>query len=189
MRIYPRAGGAYNKNVHRDNNKNVHRDNSIYCPQNIEQKSPLQDILSYWNFNPANANKSFRINVVGMRTGYTLYPLDLHHGVTQFIASSSTTPKSSAPTQPRISPAELSHPWWNWSSQDRRHVGIFRSVLPQLPSPSVQNVAWMWTTGSGSYFVNIIVLPWTLASMRVKLERLGYDTRLRSLLGCYLSIF
>lgn len=61
MRIYSRASGAYSKNVHRDN--------SIYCPQNTEQKSPLQDILSYWNFNPANANKSFRINVVGMRTG------------------------------------------------------------------------------------------------------------------------
>lgn len=61
MRIYSRASGAYNKNVHRDS--------SIYCPQKQEQKSLLQDILSCWNFNPANANKWFRINVVGMRTG------------------------------------------------------------------------------------------------------------------------
>lgn len=47
----------------------------------------------------------------------------------------------------------------------------------------------MWTTGSGSYFVNIIVPPWTLASMRVKGWRGWNMTQSFGAWRCYLSIF
>ena len=87
--------------------KLVHRANVAYSHQAVEQKAALQDMLPHWNLNPANANKSLRINV-GTRKGKT--------GLSEWICTASIGSPSQSYTRGASCSTPTTQHWHSWGS-------------------------------------------------------------------------